>query len=103
MGFYRFDSSTEEAIIHYLNHLPGGSIGYVELLSKNTVLTSDKAYIVPLNKSDGISQQKRIQELQAVQRSKGLCCADFGTLYIFRNALVAYGCFARCVYISMNQ
>ena len=49
LGVYRFDSKTEEAIRHYLKHLPEDLIGYAEMFNADAVMIKEKVYVVLLN------------------------------------------------------
>ena len=49
LGIYRFNSNTDEAVKHYLSHLPQNYTGLVELFNKNTVLNKNKVFVIMLN------------------------------------------------------
>lgn len=48
MGVFRFDEKTEDAVRHYIKHLPEDLIDFVELYDSDTIIGMEKAYIVLL-------------------------------------------------------
>ena len=52
MGVFRFDDKTEEAVRHYIKHLPEDFIDFVELYDSDTTISMEKAYVVLLENKD---------------------------------------------------
>ena len=46
LGIYRFDSNTEEAVRHFIKHLPEDLVGSVEMFTADAVMTKEKVYVV---------------------------------------------------------